>query len=76
MGCPYRCSFCCINAPFNANRYRMRSPVSVVAEVEKLYRLHGVKTFKIIDEMFVLKDRHVTAVCEGLIATGFSHELN
>ena len=26
LGCPYRCSFCCINAPFGANRYRMRAP--------------------------------------------------
>ena len=33
LGCPYRCSFCCINAPFDVNRYRMRSPAAVVAEI-------------------------------------------
>ncbi|OAN49183.1 B12-binding domain-containing radical SAM protein [Paramagnetospirillum marisnigri] len=76
LGCPYKCSFCCINAPFDANRYRMRSPVQVVAEVDRLYRTHGVKTFKIIDEMFVLNDRHVNAICDGLIELGYSDELN
>ncbi len=76
LGCPYNCSFCCINAPFDVNRYRMRSPEQVVAEVDHLYRTYGVKTFKIIDEMFVLNERHVFAICDGLIALGYAHELN
>ncbi len=76
LGCPYRCSFCCINAPFGTNRYRMRKPAAVVAEIEHLYRDYGVATFKIIDEMFVLNDRHVTAICEGLAALPFARELN
>lgn len=74
LGCPYKCSFCCINAPFETNRYRMRSPDAVVAEVKKLHDEYGVKTFKIVDEMFVLNYRHVTAICEGLSALGL--ELN
>jgi len=76
LGCPYKCSFCCINAPFDSNRYRMRSPVQVVAEVDRLYRDYGVKTFKVIDEMFVLNERHVTAICDGLIELGYSDQLN
>lgn len=76
LGCPYRCSFCCINSPFDVNRYRMRQPARVVAEVDKLYRVYGVKTFKIIDEMFVLNEKHVTEICQGLIDLGYSHDLN
>jgi len=76
LGCPYRCSFCCINAPFGVNRYRMRKPAAVVAEVDLLYRTYGVRTFKIIDEMFVLNDRHVVEICDGLIDLGYSDELN
>jgi len=76
LGCPFRCSFCCINAPFGTNRYRMRSPAAVVAEVDNLYREYGVKTFKIIDEMFVLNDRHVTEICEGLAEKPYASELN
>jgi radical SAM superfamily enzyme YgiQ (UPF0313 family) len=70
LGCPYRCTFCCINAPFGVNRYRMRKPELVVAEIVKLHDLYGVKTFKIVDEMFVLNERHVLAICDGLIASG------
>ena len=76
LGCPFKCSFCCINAPFHANRYRMRSPDAVVAEINLLYMNYGVRTFKIIDEMFVLNDRHVTAICEGLAAKPYASELN
>lgn len=76
LGCPYKCAFCCINAPFDANRYRMRRPDAVVAEIDHLYRTYGVKTFKIIDEMFVLNDRHVTAICELLAAKPYASELN
>lgn len=76
LGCPYRCSFCCINAPFDAHRYRMRKPENVAAEVDHLYRTYGVRTFKIIDEMFVLNDRHVAAICEGLIGLGYADRLN
>lgn len=76
LGCPYKCTFCCINAPFGSNRYRMRKPDKVVDEIEFLYREHGVKTFKIIDEMFVLNHRHVAGICNELIARGFSDTLN
>lgn len=72
LGCPYRCTFCCIQAPFSpgqyGNRYRMRKPESVVREILHLRHHYGVQTFKIIDEMFVLNERHYTAICEGLIA--------
>ena len=68
LGCPYNCHFCCINAPFDAHRYRMREPAAVVAEIINLYCNHGVKTIKIIDEMFVLNHRHVEAICDGLIS--------
>lgn len=74
LGCPYKCSFCCINAPFEVHRYRMRAPGQVVAEIDFLHRAHGVRTFKIIDEMFVLNERHVMAICEGLAK--LNHGLN
>lgn len=76
LGCPYKCSFCCINAPFSTNRYRMRKPEKVVEEIDRLYHTYGVRTFKIIDEMFVLNDRHVSGICERLAAKPYAHELN
>ena len=76
LGCPYKCAFCCINAPFGKPNYRMRSAQAVVGEIEHLYRAYGVRTFKIIDELFVLNDRHVRGICEALVARGFADELN
>jgi len=66
LGCPYQCSFCCINAPFGGSGYRTRKPEDVIAEIKMLHDTYGVKTFKIIDEMFVLKPSHYIPICEGL----------
>lgn len=76
LGCPYRCSFCCINAPFHTNRYRMRSPQAVADEVRMLGDVYGVRTLKIIDEMFILNERHYTGVCEALAELPWADELN
>jgi radical SAM superfamily enzyme YgiQ (UPF0313 family) len=67
LGCPYRCSFCCINAPFGKPTYRMWSPETVVAEIKFLHDTYGVKNIKIADEMFVLNRSHVLGICDRLI---------
>lgn len=76
LGCPFKCTFCCINAPFGTNRYRMRKPEAVVAEIDHLYSQYGVKTYKIIDEMFVLNYRHVEGICNLLADKPYAKELN
>jgi radical SAM superfamily enzyme YgiQ (UPF0313 family) len=76
LGCPYRCTFCCINAPFGKPNYLMRSPKAVVDEMEHLYKTYGVRTFKIVDEMFVLNDRHVSGICNLLIERGLGAKFN
>lgn len=76
LGCPFKCGFCCINAPFNSNAYRMRKPEDVVREIIMLHEGYGVSTFKIIDEMFVLNERHYTAICNGIIEAGLGDKLN
>lgn len=76
LGCPYKCSFCCINAPFDSNRYRTRNPFAVVGEIKKLYDTYGVTTIKIIDEMFVLKENHYLSIVEKLHSYGLGKYLN
>lgn len=79
VGCPYHCSFCCIQAPFKSgeqaagmsatsNSYRFWSPDRVVEEIDTLVNTYGVRNIKIADEMFVLNRRHVLGICERLIA--------
>jgi radical SAM superfamily enzyme YgiQ (UPF0313 family) len=78
LGCPYKCSFCCIQAPFKSgeavrgikstsNSYRFWSPTRVVEQLERLQRQYGVRHVKIADEMFVLNRRHVEAICDQII---------
>jgi radical SAM superfamily enzyme YgiQ (UPF0313 family) len=82
LGCPYHCSFCCIQAPFKSgeraagmreavNSYRYWSPEHVLAQIDLLVQRYGVRNLKIADEMFVLNRRHVLAICDGLIERGY-----
>jgi anaerobic magnesium-protoporphyrin IX monomethyl ester cyclase len=66
LGCPYKCSFCCINAPFGRSSYRMWSPETVIQELDFLAEKFGVVNVKFVDEMFVLNKRHVMGLCDLL----------
>ncbi len=66
LGCPYKCSFCCINAPFGPATYRRWEPETVIAEIDKLVYQYGVRNIKFVDEMFVLNKRHVNGICDLL----------
>lgn len=81
LGCPYHCTFCCIQAPFKsgeaalgmaptANSYRFWSPKSVVDQIEKLVTRYGVYNIKFADELFVLTPRHVHGVCDEITRRG------
>ena len=82
LGCPYHCTFCCIQAPFKSgekalgmleavNSYRFWSPESVITQIDKLVNDHGVRNIKIADEMFVLNRRHVMGICDLIIQRGY-----
>ncbi|MBX9584839.1 MAG: radical SAM protein [Gemmataceae bacterium] len=82
LGCPYHCSFCCIQAPFKAgeeaagikktaNSYRAWSPGVVIAQIDTLVTKYGVRNIKIADEMFVLTRRHVLGICDRIIDRGY-----
>ena len=85
LGCPYRCSFCCIQAPFKSgeeilgfknqvNTYRFRSPENVGSDIDRLVNDYGVRNLKFADEMFVLNGQHIEGICDIIIDRGY--ELN
>jgi len=76
LGCPYRCTFCCINAPFGKSSYRMWSPATVGREIELLTSRYGVSNLKFVDEMFILNTAHVMGVCDEIISRKLGDWLN
>lgn len=79
LGCPYSCTFCCIQAPFRdgeaaaglAHSYRRWSPATIVREAETLVTTYGVRHLKFADELFVLHPAHVMQTCQALAARGY-----
>ncbi|MBI4396754.1 MAG: radical SAM protein, partial [Elusimicrobia bacterium] len=68
LGCPFKCSFCCINTPFGKPKIRYRSPQSVIEEIDLLVNKYHIKTIKIIDELFFLQRQHVEEICDLIIS--------
>ena len=81
LGCPFKCTFCCIQAPFKsgeqvlgmqaaANSYRYWSPKRVVDTLQHVVERYGVRQVKFADEMFVLNPKHVSQICDLIVARG------
>ncbi|MEM7033267.1 MAG: radical SAM protein [Chloroflexota bacterium] len=82
LGCPFHCSFCCIQAPFKSgeqvlgfkesvNTYRFWDPKIVVDQIDILVNKYGVRNIKFADEMFVLNNRHISGICDLIIERGY-----
>ena len=85
LGCPYHCSFCCIQAPFkdgekesgfkeNTNSYRYWSLDTLTPQLEMLAE-NGVRNIKFADEMFVLNPKHVMNICDRIIERGLKFNI-
>jgi len=74
LGCPYHCSFCCINSIFGKPGIRYRPMDQVAAEVDYLVKTYGVRHIKMLDEMFAINEKRVFEFCDQISALG--HDLN
>jgi radical SAM superfamily enzyme YgiQ (UPF0313 family) len=68
-GCASRCTFCAAGC-LSGYRVRYRSPQAVLAEIERLIRVHGVREIQFADDNFTLNREVVTEICEQMIARG------
>lgn len=71
LGCPFNCSFCCINAPFGKHMIRYRSPERVLEEIDLLVERYHVKNLKIVDELFILDKNHYMPIVNGIIERNY-----
>ena len=76
LGCPFKCTFCCINAPFERNTIRFWSPKHIIKQIKILVEDYKITNIKIPDEMFVLNPKQVTGICDEIINSGYGNVLN
>lgn len=65
-GCPGKCNFC--YRGIFGNKFRARSPESIVNEIKYLKRKFGIEEFSILDDCFTINKRRAKLTCELLIS--------
>ncbi len=68
-GCPYRCTFCHL---MMGKEFRPRSVGNVVEEVRTLHRVHGVREFLIVDDIFNLDLDRAKAIASAIVDSGLT----
>jgi radical SAM superfamily enzyme YgiQ (UPF0313 family) len=85
LGCQFKCSFCMINIVNRNNKdeigvasnysgMRFWSTDFIIKEFDKLLNI-GVKTIRIVDEMFLLNPKYYVPLCKELAARNKNDEL-
>lgn len=65
-GCPYKCSFC-FKQPSD-RKFRCRSPVRIVDEMEYLVGRYKIKEVMFYDDVMTLSRSHVAGICEEILS--------
>lgn len=74
IGCPFNCSYCCVNTVHGGSGIRLRSPEKVVAELDYLVKNYRIKYVRITDDLFTYKPERVMRICD--LITQRKYDLN
>ena len=66
MGCPHSCVFCSASN-FWKRKWRARTPVNVVGEIEWLYHELNVKNFSLFDDNFTVNKPRAIEICRHIL---------
>lgn len=64
-GCPFSCTYCSTKLFWNRH-YRLKSPESIVDEMQSLHDEFGLDTFVFEHDMFTMNRAKVVAICEKI----------
>lgn len=65
-GCAYKCTFC--YHVFRADRYRFRSPASIISEIKELKKRYGVNYIHFWDELTFFSPNQAEALVNRLLS--------
>jgi len=65
-GCPQACTFCISNNVMEGKVWRMRSIPNVIAELNELIDVYGIKEINIDDPTFTIRPERVIEFCKAL----------
>ncbi len=70
-GCPYGCTFCSVNVVAGGSNFRPRSPEKVLDEIDYLVHEHGVRTIRLLDNVFTIRLDLAEQICDMIIERGY-----
>jgi radical SAM superfamily enzyme YgiQ (UPF0313 family) len=68
-GCPFACTFCSTN-DFFQRRFRAKSPERMLADMRAIAAGFGIRSFRLVHDMFTADRRRVVAFCDHLLESG------
>jgi anaerobic magnesium-protoporphyrin IX monomethyl ester cyclase len=74
-GCPYRCTFCLWPDVLYGHKFRARSAINVVDEIEEAVRVHGHDEVYFDDDTFTIDRQRVMDVCRLIQERGLEREV-
>lgn len=62
-GCPYNCRYCSTSLLWR-QKFRIKSPERIVAEIKELHETYGVKTVKLTHDLFTVNKEIALRFCQ------------
>src|SRR3954469_15171482 len=72
-GCPFTCEFCDIIVTFG-RKPRLKTSDQIIAELEALWRVHGVETVFIVDDNLIGNKKAIKAILRAVLAWQQAHD--
>ena len=73
-GCPSACVYC-LTPTISGKKTRLRSPKSIMEELEDCYFNHGIKNFFFKSDTFTIDHTWVTEVCESILKSSLKNKI-